>query len=61
MGMARAWSRSETNNFYLNYYAIQAKIFKICGPNSSHIILFGQSQLPQFCNFYFFALKKRLY
>ena len=43
MGVARACSRSETNNFYQNYYAIQANIFKICGPNSSHIILFGQS------------------
>ena len=36
------------------------KMFKMFGPNSSHIILFGQSQLPQFCNFLFFALKKRL-
>ena len=24
--------------FYLNYYAIKAKIFKTCGLNSSHII-----------------------
>ena len=35
-------------------------MFKIFGPNSSHIILFGQSQLPQFCNFLFFCAKKTL-
>ena len=23
MGVARAWLRSETNNFYLNYYSIK--------------------------------------